>query len=242
MDRGAGEDMRILLVFMKGDCIFSKLVCCAYDFLRFVFPIPDALEPAIVAPMLCAGLTVYSPLSAAGIGPGSRVGVVALGGLGHFAVMFAAAMGAEVTVISHSASKKEDALKMGAKHFVVTKESGWAAPLNRTLDLIICTSFQKDMPIADYISTLDVGGTLVYVGIPESALPAIPPSLMIGNNSALRGSNTGSKKEVSQMLELVTKADVKSWIEILPMDKCAEAIEKVERGDQRYRIVLDARE
>lgn len=190
--------------------------------------------------MLCAGLTVYSPLINAGVGPGSRVGVVGLGGLGHFAVMFAAALGAEVTVISHSSSKKADAENMGAKHFVESWKEGWAAPLSRSLDLIVCTSFAKDIPIEEYISMLDIGGTLVYVGIPETALPSLPPTLMIGNNSALRGSNTGSKKEVLQMLELATKSNIKTWIEVMPMTKCIEAIEKVERGDQRYRIVLEA--
>lgn len=87
---------------------------------------------------------------------------------------------------------------------------------------------------------LDIGGTMVYVGIPEGDLPALPPTLMIGNNSALRGSNMGSKKEVLKMLELAVKAGVASWIEVMPMTKCVEAIERVERGEQRYRIVLEA--
>ena len=190
--------------------------------------------------MLCAGLTVYSPLSAAGVRWGTRVGVIGIGGLGHFAVMLAAAMGAEVTAISHSPRKKEDALKMGAKHFVATSAEDWATPNSRSLDLIVCTSFAKDMPLDVYLSMLDIGGTLVYVGIPESDLPSLPPTLMIGNNSALRGSNTGSRKEVLEMLDLAVKTDVRSWIETLPMSRCQDAIEKQEAGQSRYRIVLDA--
>jgi alcohol dehydrogenase (NADP+) len=120
--------------------------------------------------------------------------------------MFAAALGADVTVISHSSSKKADAENMGAKNFAESGKEGWAAPLSRCLDLIICTFFAKDLSIEEYISMLDIGGTLVYVGIPETALPSLPPTLMIGNKSALRGSNTGSKKEALQMLELATKS------------------------------------
>lgn len=129
---------------------------------------------------------------------------------------------------------------MGAKSFISTSSPDWAASLSRSLDLIICTSFAKDMPVQDYLGMLDIGGTMVYVGIPEGDLPALPPTLMIGNNSALRGSNMGSKKEVLKMLELAVKAGVASWIEVMPMTKCVEAIERVERGEQRYRIVLEA--
>lgn len=188
--------------------------------------------------MLCAGLTVYSPLVRSHVGLGTRVGVVGIGGLGHFAVMFAAALGAEVTAISHTSSKERDTKKMGATRFLATGKPGWSRGQERSLDLIICTSFAREMPMEEYISLLDIGGTLIYVGIPEGRLPALPPTLMIGNNSALRGSNTGSKKEALAMLELAAKAGVKSWIELMPMDKCVEALEKVENGDARYRIVL----
>lgn len=167
------------------------------------------------------------------------MGVIGIGGLGHFAVMLAAAMGAEVTAISHSPRKREDTLKMGAKHFVTTSAEDWATANAQSLDLIICTSFAKDMPLDRYLSMLDIGGTLVYVGIPEAALPSLPPTLMIGNNSALRGSNTGSRKEVLEMLDLAVKSDVRSWIETMPMSMCQDAIKKMQAGQSRYRIVLD---
>lgn len=145
-----------------------------------VFPIPENLPLAIAAPMLCAGVTVYSPLVRSKVGPGSRVGIVGIGGLGHFAIMFAKALGAEVTAISHTSSKSTDATKMGASNFITTSTEKWAEKHSRTLDIILCTSFAKDIPLEEYISMLDVGGTMIYVGIPESALPPLPPGLMIG--------------------------------------------------------------
>lgn len=203
-----------------------------------VFPIPEGLPSALVAPMLCAGVTVYSPLVRSNVGPGSRVGIVGVGGLGHFAIMFAKALGAEVTAISHTSSKSADAIKMGALHFITTGADDWFEPHARSFDIILCTSFAKDMPLEKYISMLDIGGTMIYVGIPEGALPPLPPSLMIGNNSALRGSNTGSKKEVLEMLNLAADQGIESWVEEFPMDKCVDAIEKLSSGEARYRLVL----
>ncbi|EXJ84059.1 hypothetical protein A1O3_04726 [Capronia epimyces CBS 606.96] len=205
---------------------------------RFVFPVPAEIPPAEVAPLFCAGLTVFSPLKANKIGPGSRVGVVGIGGLGHYAVLFASAMGAAVTAISHSPRKKDDATKLGATSFVVTSEPGWEEAHTRSLDLILCTSFAKDMPLKEYLALLDVGGSLVYVGIPESDLPPLPPTLMVGTNSALRGSNTGSKDDVLEMLELVKAKSIRSWITVHPMSQCAEVVERQRNGEARFRFVL----
>lgn len=205
---------------------------------RFVFPVPSEISPALVAPLFCAGLTVYSPLKASNVGPGTRVGVIGIGGLGHYAVMFASAMGAKVTAISHSQRKEEDAKRLGAEQFLIAAGEEWHNKALRSLDLIICTSFAKDMPLEQYLSLLDVGGTLIYVGIPEADLPTLPPPLMIGNNSALRGSNTGSRKEVLEMLELVKSKNIKSWIEEVPMSHCADAIKRQMTGESRYRFVL----
>ena len=188
--------------------------------------------------MLCGGLTVFSPLARNKVGPGSRVGVIGIGGLGHFAVMFAAALGAEVTAISHSSRKKADAEKLGARHFITTTEEGWATPHKRSLDLIINTSSGTDSPLKEYLSLLDIGGTLLFVAIPEGNLPPIRPSTMIGSNVAMRGSNTGSKEEVVAMLELAAKANIKSWVDELPMTSVNEAITRLDKGDVRYRIVL----
>jgi len=205
---------------------------------RFVFPVPQEIPPEEVAPLFCAGLTVFSPLKAQKVGPGSRVGIVGLGGLGHYAVSFASALGAKVTVISHSLSKKNDALELGATDFVCTAGSDWASAHARSFDVILCTSFAKDLPVPDYLSLLDVGGTLVYVGIPEADLPALPPGLMIGNNSSLRGSNTGSRKDVLEMLELVKSKRIRSWVSVHPMSQASEVVQKQARGEARYRFVL----
>ena len=123
------------------------------------FCVPKSIDPAIVGPLFCAGLTVFSPLVRNKVTKGMRVGVIGVGGLGHLAVQFAHALGAEVTAISQSSRKKEDTVKMGAKHFIVTTEEGWVSKSARSLDLTICTSFSKEIPLAQYISLLDVGGT-----------------------------------------------------------------------------------
>jgi alcohol dehydrogenase (NADP+) len=206
---------------------------------RFVFPVPSEIPPAEVAPLFCAGLTVFSPLKANKVGPGSRVGVVGVGGLGHYAVSFARAMGATVTAISHSPRKQDDVFELGAKSFIVTAEPNWAEAHSRSLDLILCTSFAKDIPLKEYLSLLDIGGSLVYVGIPECDLPPLPPTLMVGNNSALRGSNTGSRKDVLEMLDLVVSESIRSWVSVYPMAQCAEVLKKQINGEARYRFVLE---
>ena len=199
---------------------------------------PAEIPPALVAPLFCAGLTVFSPLKRGNVGPGTRVGVVGVGGLGHYAIMFAVALGAEVTAISHSQGKKDDAFKMGAKHFIVTGQDGWAVKASRSLDMILSTTNAKDMPLEQYLGLLDVGGTFVYVGIPEANMPELPYPLMIGNNSAIRGSNTGSRKEVLEMLELVKVKGIKSWVEEFPMSQASDVLKKQMNGESRYRFVL----
>jgi alcohol dehydrogenase (NADP+) len=188
--------------------------------------------------MLCAGLTVYSPLIRNHVGPNTRIGIIGIGGLGRFAIMFASALGATVTAISHSLSKASDAASMGATSFINTGTENWWAGKERSFDILLCTSFAKNWPIEQFISLLDVGGTLVYVGIPEGNLPTLAPGVMIGNGSALRGSNTGSRKEVLEMLKLVEKRGIRSWVEVMEIGICGEAIERMEKGEARYRIVL----
>lgn len=208
------------------------------DLSRFVFPVPAELPKAMVAPLFCAGLTVFSPLKHQNVQNGTRVGVIGIGGLGHYAIIFANAMGAAVTAISRTTNKESDAIKLGAKKFIATCESDWAQKSARSLDLIICTSFDKKMPLEQYLSLLDVGGTMVYVGIPEGDLPPLPPTLMIGNNSALRGSNTGSRKDVLEMMDLVISKGIKGWVEEIPMSQCSTAIQRQLKGESRYRFVL----
>ncbi|OQV06270.1 Alcohol dehydrogenase GroES-like domain-containing protein [Cladophialophora immunda] len=206
-----------------------------------VFPIPSALPPEHAAPMLCAGLTVFSPLKAAGVGPGKRVGVVGIGGLGHFAVLFASAMGAEVTAISHSPRKQADAAKMGATGFIVTtNDVDWAEQNKSSLDLIISTTFANDMPLEKYLQLLDVGGQFALVGLGEQNLPEIPPGILVGANKAIVGSMIGSSRQMREMLEFAADKNIRAWIEVLPMKDAGMALRRLHQGDCSYRFVLKA--
>jgi len=206
---------------------------------QFVFPIPDALESKYACSMLCGGLTVFSPLVRNGAGPGKKVGVVGIGGLGHYAVLFAKGLGAEVFAISHSKNKEADVKKMGADHFIMTSESGFHEEYAMTLDLIISTADDMSgVPLADLLSMLGVHGKYVSVGLPNKNLPSLSPFAFAGNGCFLGGSHIGSKKEALQMLDLAAKKGIKPWIEELPMKDAKTAIEAVSKSNVRYRYVL----
>jgi len=213
------------------------------DFTRapghFFVKIPDALPSSVAAPMLCGGVTVYSPLKQYGAGTERKnVGIVGIGGLGHFGLLFAKAMGANVTAVSHTSSKKADAEKMGATNFVATAEPEAMKKNSNTLDLIIVTNSDHNMPLNDYIGLLRPHGYLVFVGAPEDNLPAINAFSLIMRNVHLTGSSIGSPSIISEMLELAATQNVKGWIEEWPMSKVNEAIVSMEEGKARYRYVL----
>lgn len=157
---------------------------------RFVVKIPDNIDPALAAPMLCGGVTVYNPLVTNGAGPGKEVGVIGIGGLGHFALLFAKALGANVTAISHSDRKKDDAAKLGASKFIATHSGGDDVfkPHARTLDLIICTTNDPEMPLSGYLSLLRPEGKLILVGAPEKPLPQIAAFQLIPGAISIGGS------------------------------------------------------
>lgn len=203
----------------------------------FVFPIPESIPSVEAASMLCGGLTVFSPLVRNGVKKGSKVGVVGLGGLGHYAVLFATALGAEVTVFSRSDAKKEDALKMGAKHYVST-DPGFEKDHFREFDVIICTSSSSKLPIDEFLSCLDVGKRLVFVGMPEEGLNNITSQSMAGAGVSLGSSHIGSKCEAIRMLEIAAEQKVKPWINVIPMKDAAKGIKAVEDGTVRYRTIL----
>ncbi|KAG6918735.1 hypothetical protein DXG01_012220 [Tephrocybe rancida] len=207
---------------------------------RFVFPLPKELPLEEIAPMLCAGLTVYSPLVRNGTGPGKRVGVIGIGGLGHFAIQFARALGAEqVVAFSHSKGKEDDARKLGATDVVITASDDFAKPWAGKLDLIICTAdVSQGIPLSDYMTILRVHGRLIMVAIPDDKLPPLHSSEMVGNGALLGGSHIGSKKEALEMLDLAVKKGVKSWIELLPMKEAGKAVRGVKDNTVRYRHVL----
>ncbi|KZT11120.1 GroES-like protein [Laetiporus sulphureus 93-53] len=209
---------------------------------RFVFKIPDAIESRHAASMFCAGLTVYSPLKYNGCGPGKKVGVLGIGGLGHYAVLFAKAMGAEVYAFTHSESKLEDAKKMGADHVISTHNDDFHKPLEGELDILISTAdvFREDRPFKSYLSMLFVHGKFINVGLPnrDNPLPRMHAFDLQPNGVFIGGSHIGNKLECQEMLELAAEKGIKPWIEELPMSQAKAAIEGVKSGKVRYRYVL----
>ncbi|KAI0149319.1 alcohol dehydrogenase [Pestalotiopsis sp. NC0098] len=207
----------------------------------FVFPIPDAIPSHLAAPMMCAGLTVWSPLVRAGVGPGKKVGIVGLGGLGHFAVMWAAALGAEVTVISHSPHKKDDALKLGAKHFVSSGDKDWAKPLAFTFDFVLNTAdMTHTFNLDDYLSILKVNCRFHQVGLPDEPIKEFSPKQFMPNGSSIGASHIGSRPEILAMLKLSAEKKLFPMVETLPLsaENCGEAVEKVKTNKVHYRVTL----
>ncbi|KAJ5970750.1 uncharacterized protein N7479_000668 [Penicillium vulpinum] len=206
---------------------------------HFAIKIPDAIPSAHAAPMLCGGATLYSPLKQNGCGPGKRVGIIGVGGLGHFGVLFAKAMGADkVVAISRKLAKKEDSLKMGADLYIATDdEPEWATANSRSLDLIVSTVSSTKMPFNDYLGLLKTGGSFVQVGLPEDGgLFAPVRSLM--RCIKLSSCHVGSPDEIREMFELVAEKGIRPWVEEIPMKDANKAIVDMEDGKARYRFVL----
>ncbi len=203
---------------------------------RFVIPIPEALKSENTAPLLCAGITVYNPLRTHGVNPSSRVGVVGIGGLGHLAIQFAHAFGAEVTAFSSSAGKEEEVSTLGAQHFVNTRETKALKDVTGRLDFIL-TTVNADQDWNTYVQALRPMGTLCFVGVPPSpvTVPAFP---LIGGGRSISGNPTGSPHRLREMLDVAARHGVKASTELFPMAKANEAIEKVKKGKVRYRAVL----
>lgn len=207
---------------------------------HFVFKIPDAIPSEEAAPMLCGGVTVYAPLKQNGVGPGKRVGVIGIGGLGHMALMFAKALGADkVVAISRNDKKKEDALKMGADDMIATESEGWETKHANSFDVIICTVSSPKMPLSGYLNLLDVGGTFVQVGAPDDTLPPFLAFSLIMKKCKIVGSLIGSPKEIREMFDLAGKAKLKPWIEKRPMSEANKTLIDFENGLPRYRYVLE---
>ncbi|PQE18166.1 zinc-binding dehydrogenase protein [Rutstroemia sp. NJR-2017a BBW] len=209
---------------------------------HFVFKIPEKLDSTDAAPMLCGGLTVYSPLKQYECGPGKTVGVVGIGGLGHFAVLFAKAMGADkVVAISRKANKKEDAAKLGADEYVATDEDkDWDAKHRRSLDLIISTVSSEKMPITSYLMMLKRRGTFVQVGNPDGGnLPPINAFPLIVNGAKISGSCIGPPHEMVEMLGFAAEKGIKPWTIKRPMTEANSVIQDMTAGHARYRYVLE---
>lgn len=203
----------------------------------YVLSIPANLPLDAAAPLLCAGITLYSPLRHWNAGPGKKVAIVGMGGLGHMGVKLAHAMGAEVTVLSQSLSKKDDGLRLGATHYHATNDAATFATLAGTFDLIICT-VSSPIDWNAYLGLLRVDGTFVVVGAPEQPVP-VHAFAVIPHRRSLAGSMIGSIKETQEMLDFCGANDIVADIETIAMDRVNEAYERIAKSDVRYRFVID---
>ncbi len=203
----------------------------------FVCRIPDGIELDVAAPLLCAGITTYSPLHRWGVGPGKRVAVVGLGGLGHMGVKIAVALGANVTVLSQSLKKREDGLRLGATDYYATADQETFTALSGRFDVILNT-VSAALPIDAYLSILRVGGIMANVGAPPENLSYNAFSLL-GGSKVLAGSLIGGIAETQQMLDFCAEHGVGAEIEVIPADHINAAYERVENSDVRYRFVID---
>ncbi|EPG67882.1 NAD(P)-dependent alcohol dehydrogenase [Leptospira wolffii] len=204
---------------------------------NYVLRIPDNLPLDATAPLLCAGITLYSPLVHWKAGPGKKVAIIGLGGLGHMGVKIAHALGAEVTVLSQSNKKEADAKRLGADHFYATSDPKTFVKLRNRFDLIVNT-VSMPMDWNQYLGLLNVDGTMVVVGIPENQVP-IGAFSLIGGRRSLAGSLIGGIQETQEMLDFCGKHGITSDIELIPIQKVNEAYERVIKSDVRYRFVID---
>ncbi|HEY0215030.1 MAG TPA: NAD(P)-dependent alcohol dehydrogenase [Cellulomonas sp.] len=203
----------------------------------FVLRVPESIPYEAAAPLLCAGITTYSPLAHWHAGPGTKVAVVGMGGLGHLAVKIAAAQGAEVTVLSQTLSKQEDGLRFGAAHYFATSDPATFETLANTFDLIVNT-VSAPLDLDAYLRLLRLDGTLVSVGAPPEALP-VHVFTLFGNRRSFAGSSIGSIGETQEMLDFCAEHGIAPEVEVIAADQVNDAYERVLRSDVRYRFVID---
>ncbi|MCX6454474.1 MAG: NAD(P)-dependent alcohol dehydrogenase [Actinobacteria bacterium] len=204
----------------------------------YAVSVPANLDMAGVAPLLCAGITLYSPLKNWGAGKGKKVGVIGLGGLGHMGVKFAVALGAHTTVFSHSPNKEADAKAMGAHEFVVTKNPENFAKLAKDYDLILNT-VSADMDLTPFLDLLKLDGTLVLIGLPGKPYEISTPSLLAQRRS-IAGSMIGGIAQTQEMLNFCGEHNIVSDVEVINPDYINEAYERTVASDVKYRFVIDA--
>ena len=203
----------------------------------FVLRIPDALALDVAAPLLCAGITMFSPLNHWQAGPGKKVAIVGLGGLGHVGVKIAAAMGAEVSVLSQTLSKQDDGLRFGAQHYYATSDPATLEQLRGSFDLIVNT-VSAPLPMAKFLSLLRLDGTLVNVGAPPEPLE-VPVGVLMGMRRSWAGSGIGGIPETQQMLDFCAEHRIGAEIETISGEEIDAAWDRVVDSDVRYRFVID---
>ena len=204
----------------------------------FVLRVPESIPFEAAAPLLCAGITTYSPLAHWNAGPGKKVAVVGMGGLGHMAVKIAHAMGAEVTVLSQSLKKQEDGLRLGADHYFATSDPDTFEALAESFDLVINTVSAR-IDVSAYLGLLDVNGALVNVGAPAEPLD-VNVFALLSNRRSFSGSMIGGIAETQEMLDFCAEHGIASEVEVIRADQVNEAYERVLASDVRYRFVIDA--
>lgn len=203
----------------------------------YVLGIPEGIDLDVAAPLLCAGITTYSPLKHWGAGPGKKVAIVGMGGLGHMGVKIAHALGAEVTVLSQTLSKEDDGRRLGADHYYATSDRQTFKDLRGTFDLILNT-VAANLPVNRYLSLLKLDGTMVNVGIPTE-----PDTYNVGALTSMRrslaGSNIGGIRETQEMLDFCAERGIGSDVEVIPIQRINEAYDRLAKGDVKYRFVID---
>lgn len=204
----------------------------------YALKIPANLDLQGVAPLLCAGITLYSPIKHWKVSPGMNVAIMGLGGLGHMGVKFASAMGAHVTVLSHSPNKKTDAMAMGANDFVATNDSENLKPYEKKFDLILNT-ISAEIVIDDYLKLLKLDGTLVVIGLPGRPYKVNVGTLLDGRRG-IAGSMIGGIPEIQEMLDFCGKKNILSDVEVIKADYINEAYKRTIASDVKYRFVIDA--
>ena len=204
----------------------------------YALKIPENLDLQGVAPLLCAGITLYSPIKHWKVSPGMNVAIMGLGGLGHMGVKFASAMGAHVTVLSHSPNKKTDAMAMGAHDFVATNDSENLKPYEKKFDLILNT-ISAEIVIDDYLKLLKLDGTLVVIGLPGRPYKVNVGTLLDGRRG-IAGSMIGGIPEIQEMLDFCGEKNILSHVEVIKADYINEAYKRTIASDVKYRFVIDA--
>jgi len=203
---------------------------------RFVFPIPDEIDSAVAAPLLCGGITVYAPLRRFGVRARSRVGVVGIGGLGHIALQMLRVMGCEVTAFSTSESKRAEAIGMGAQEFVASNDPKALIRQASRFDLILSTVHAR-LDWTSLVRALRPNGTLCLLGSPPGLIQ-IPPALLVTAQRAVAGSDIGSRAAIREMLAFSARHHITPQVETLPMSEVNAAIRRVRENAVRYRVVL----
>lgn len=204
---------------------------------NYTLKVSDKLPLSGVAPLLCAGITTYSPLRHVGVKPGDKVAVLGLGGLGHMAVKFAASFGAEVTMLSSSPSKQADAEKLGAHHFILTSDAEAMKKAAKSFDVILNT-VSANHEYSTYLNLLKTNGTMIIVGIPE--VPSkLPANVLINQRRSIMGSLIGGIKETQEMLDYCAEHNITSEVEVIDMQYINEAYERMLKSDVKYRFVID---